>query len=107
MIFHHYSSCCSELKIGKLALCISDDTKMIKATFYQVFMPIGFFPWVPGALLVIRVSSLVVKKLKTTRMTVKVWRSVLAQLEVTNSTARKFGMFFVRVRTHVFVGLGY
>ena len=39
---------------------------MIKATFYQVFMPIGFLHWVPGALLVIRVyvSGLVVKKIK-------------------------------------------
>ena len=63
MIFHHYSSFCSELKIGRLVITISEDTKMIKATFYWAYMPIGIFPWVPGALLVIRVqvSSLVVK----------------------------------------------
>ena len=50
-------------------------------------MPIGFFPWVPGALLVMRVPS-----------------SVLAALEVRNLTARKLGMFLVwdYIGAHVF-----
>ncbi|KAL5477186.1 hypothetical protein EMCRGX_G023941 [Ephydatia muelleri] len=34
---------------------LPDDATMIKVTFYQVLMPIGFFPWVPGALLVMRI----------------------------------------------------
>ena len=56
-------------------------------------MPIGFFRWVPGALLVMRVPSSVeyIKKLTHS----KLGRSVLAALEVRNLTARKLGMFLV------------
>ena len=78
---------------------------MIKVTFYQVFMPIGFFPWVPGALLVMRVPSSVeyIEKLTNARDS-KLGRSVLAALEVRNLTARKLGMFLVwdYIGAHVF-----
>ena len=68
-------------------------------------MPIGFFPWVPGALLVMRVPSSVecIKKL-TNASDSKLGRSVLAALEVRNLTARKLGMFLVwdYIGAHVF-----
>ena len=59
-------------------------------------MPIGFFPWVPEALLVMRVPSSVehIKKLTNARDS-KLGRSVhavLAALEVRNLTARKLAL---------------
>ena len=65
-------------------------------------MPIGFFPWVPGALLVMRVPSSV--ELLTNARDSQLGRSVLAALEVRNLTARKLGMFLVwdYIGAHVF-----
>ena len=65
-------------------------------------MPIGFFPWVPGALLVMRVPSSV--EYLTNARDSKLGRSVLAALEVRNLTARKLGMFLVwdYIGAHVF-----
>ena len=68
-------------------------------------MPIGFFPWVPGALLVMRVPSSFEYFFKLTNARdSKLGRSVLAALEVRNLTARKLGMFLVwdYIGAHVF-----